>query len=285
MLEKKELFLPDMNNKSILLINPEFDPKHSQKLEILVKIGADSFSYAIIDEAQKLIYAVYDEQECEDGYRKFNERLKVDSYLKLSYKDVKVAAHTQHIVFVPNELCDAESAGINKGYFNTTGAENVYVQPCDQTAFTTIFSLPKAAEKVINERWPESRKLPATAGLQNLVTLFSKDTLVLDFTVKSFQALYLKQKQVIFQQSYEFEDVEELTYYLLLIINQLQIDTKNTAIKVCGIIHVDDEKWVRLKEYCEDLDFLTIDTGLNTNILEDMPKHYYTNLLSLYTCG
>ena len=285
MLEKKELFLSDMNNKSILLIDPEFDPEHSESLDLLVKIGADSFSYAIIDPTQKLVYALYDEQECEDGYRKLNDRLKADSYLKLAYKNVKIAAHTQDIVFVPNVLFDAESASVNAGYFNTNDSQFIYAQPCDQHKFTTVFALPKTAETVINDRWPESKKLPITAGLQNIVALCDQDTLILDFTVKSFQALYVKQEQVVFQQFYEFEGVEELTYYLLLITNQLQIDSKNTALKVCGIVHEGDEIWNRLKVYFENLSILSISTPLNTTILEDMPKHYYTNLLSLYTCG
>ena len=274
-----------MNNKSILLIDPEFDPKRSEQLDLLVKIGLDSFSYAIIDGEQKLIYAVFDEQECENGYEKLSQRLKVDSYLKLPFKNVKVAGHTQNQVLVPNELFDLENLEMHTSYFTDKDVESVFVQPFASAGATSVFALPKSAESEINLQWPDSIKLHENAGILNLVTSFSTDTLVLNFTVGNFEVIFAKDKQVILQQNFQFDDVEEFTYYLLLLANQLQIDTKAISIKTCGIIDQNDEKWKVLTQYFNSVDTLTIATGLDSTILDDMPTHYYTTLLSLYACG
>ncbi|RZL36645.1 MAG: DUF3822 family protein [Pedobacter sp.] len=274
-----------MNNNSILLIDPNFEPANSNHLSLLVKIGADTFSYAIIDEEEKLVHAVYDEQECESGYQKLSERLKTDTYLKLDYKNVKVATHTPNVIFVPQELFSKDNIELYTKYFKETTAKNVYVQPTLQQTFNTVFSLPSAVEKEISENWQESTKLLQNAGLIELASKVGKNSLFIDFTVGSFQLIYIQEQKIAFMQSYQFDDIEELTYYLLLIVNQLHINTKETDVRVCGIIHEDDDKWNCLSQYLGKPDFLVLDTPLDTNILDDMPAHYYTSLLALQQCG
>mgnify|MGYP003575107976 CR=1 FL=1 len=274
-----------MNNNSILLIDPNFEPANSANLSLLVKIGADTFSYAIIDELQKLVHAVYDEQECGSGYHKLNERLKTDAYLTLNYKSVKVATHTPNVIFVPQELYNESEISIYTKYFEEADSKNVYVQPTLQQAFSTIFSLPPLVEKLIDENWQANTKLQQNAGLIELASQIEQDSLIIDFTVGSFQLIYIQEQKIAFMQSYEFEDIEELTYYLLLTINQLSIDTNKTRVKVCGIIHEGDDKWNCISQYFAQTNLLVLATDLDTNILDDMPAHYYTSLLALQQCG
>jgi len=273
-----------MNNNSILLIDPNFEPANSSHLSLLVKVGADTFSYAIIDNEKNFVHAVYDEQECENGYEKFNERLKNDSYLQLAYKQVTVATHTNNIVFVPQELFNESNVAVYTKYFEETDSHTVYVQPSLQKTVNTVFSLPIFAEKTINERWQTAIRLYQNAGLVELTTNLDQDSVLIDFTVGSFQFIYVKDQKVAFMQSYQFEDLEELTYFLLLIINQLNIDSKIVEVKACGIVHEGDDKWKLLSQYFNKIDLLTVQTDLDTNILDDMPSHYYTALLALQQC-
>ncbi len=273
-----------MSNNSILLIDPNFEPANSTNLNLLVKIGADTFSYAIIDNENKFVHAVYDEQECQSGYEKLKERLKTDAYLKLQYKNVKVATHTPNIVFVPQDLFNESDITLNTKFFAEADSQNVYVQPSPQQNIHTIFSLPQSIEKLINENWQDSIKLQQNAGLLELSTKVNTDSIVIDFTAGAFQFLYIKNGKIAFVQSYQFEDVEELTYYLLLLINQLGIDAKQIELKTCGIIHQNDDKWNLLAQYFKKVDFLLISSRLDTQILDDMPAHYYTSLLALQQC-
>jgi hypothetical protein len=274
-----------MNNNSILLLDPNFEPVNSPNLSLLVKIGVDSFSYAILDNERQFVHAVYDEQECESGFEKLTERLKSDAYLQLSYKEVKVASHTPNVVFVPQPLFEKENVSLYTKYFADDDANNVYVQPHPEQGFNSIFALPAAAEKVIGDTWQTHTKLLQNAGLITLATTQKEDAVVIDFTVGAFQFMYLKDGLVAFMQCYQFEHADELTYYLLLIADQLAINTKHTRVKVCGIINEGDNNWNCLLQYFNDVDLLVLNSTLDTNILDDMPAHYYTSLLALQQCG
>ena len=109
-------------------------------------------------------------------------------------------------------------------------------------------------------------------------------TLILDFTVASFTALYLKDNQVVFQQAYEIADSEEFNYYLLLMINQLIINTTETAVQLSGIVHENDDKYNCILKYFKQLSFISIQGNLDQQVLDDMPAHYYSSLLALDLC-
>ncbi len=273
-----------MNNNSILLIDPNFEPAESKNLSLLVKIGSDTFSYAITNTSEKTLLAVYDEQECEDGYDKLQERLKTDAYLKLPYKEVSIAAHTQNIIFVPQELFNQNDTVLYTKFFTETDVENVYIQPSLQQSVQTIFALPPTAEKIIGEHWPNSTKLQHNAGLIELAAQVETASVIIDFSVSSFQIIYINRNKLTFSQSYQFDNLDELTYYIILIINELNINTKQTKLKLCGIIHEDDEKWNLLAQYFEKINLWVATPSLNTDILDDMPAHYYTSLLALQQC-
>jgi len=274
-----------MNKNSILLIDPNFEPANSSNLNLLIKIGVDTFSYSIADEEKELIHAVYDEQECEDGVEKFKERLKTDAYLKLPYQSVKAAIYTPNLVFVPKALFDEQQIKLYTQFFVDTDLQNIYVQSSEQKEFVCIFGISGATDKLLTTNWENVTLLPYDAGLLENAPATDDSNVIIDFTVGSFQLLYLKGKQLNFAQNYQFDGIDELTYYLLLIISQLGIHTKQTSLKVCGIIHKGDDQWNLLAQHFNRIDFLVVPTPFDTNILDDMPAHYYTSLLALQQCG
>jgi hypothetical protein len=274
-----------MNKNSILLIDPNFEPNHSSNLTLLIKIGIDTFSYSIADEDRKLLYAVYDEQECEDGMEKFKERLATDAYLKLHYKLVKAAIYTPNLVFVPKAIFDEKQVNLYTQFFVDTDLKKIYIQSSEQQQFNYVFGIPSTFEDLISATWENVSLLPHEAGLLENVAESNHNQLIIDFTVGSFQLLYLKDKQLNFAQHYQFDGIDELTYYLLLIISQLGINTKQMSLKVCGIIHQGDDKWNLLAQHFNNIDLLVITNSIDANILDDMPVHYYTSLLALQQCG
>jgi hypothetical protein len=270
-----------MNNQNnILLIDSKFDPNTSVDCNLLIKVGIDSFSYAIINKQTNKVIAVFDEQECEDGSKKLADCLKNDSYLSLTYKEVKISIHTANHIDVPNVLYDDENLHLNTQFFSEPYADKVYTIAQPGFGFTSIFSVRKSTAEVIEQSLASSKKFQQYAALLKLAENIEQSSLLLDFTVSTLNAVYLKDGKVVFQASYEVENTEEFNYYLLLMINQLGIATKNTTVLLSGIIHLADEKYICLQQYFNTIHFLNI----NLQVLEDMPSHYYSTLLALDQC-
>jgi hypothetical protein len=271
------------NNNSILLIDPAFDPATASSCNLLVKVGLDSFSYAILNKETNQVSAVFDEQECENGAQKFAERLKTDSYLTLPYQEVKVAVHAQNAIAVPNDLYTKDSLNAHAQFFTEAPVGDLYTQTQHHFGFTTIFSIPKTTNETLTS-FTDGKKYSQHAGLLALAEKINDTTLLLDFSVGSFNALYIQNQQVVFQQCYEIDSQDEFNYYVLLMMNQLDINTKETNLYLTGIIHEGDDKYTCLLKYFSKADFIAASNDLDQQILDDMPSHYYSSLLALDQC-
>lgn len=268
------------NRNSILLVDPSFDPVSAKNCTLLINIGLDYISYAIVDNGSKRVNVVFDEQECENTIKKFADRIKSDAYLTHPFQTVKIAVHTENRINVPNELYDESNLTAQTQFFSGGYTNNVYVQPQEKFDFTTIFALPKTLDLLLSEHFPEAG---LTTNMPSAV-LNVGNNLTINFSVGSFSLTYTQHEQFIFEQTYEITDVEEFNYYLLLVINQLAIDTRKTHLYLSGIVHEGDERYQCLSKYFPQLSFLTVNPQLQQEILEDMPAHYYVNLLALYPC-
>lgn len=270
------------NNNSILLKDHAFDPSTASSCNLLIKIGIDSFSYAITNHSTQRVVSLYDEQECDINSLNFDALFEKNELLNLPYQQVQIAIYSEDAISIPNELFDENSIALHSKLIKN----NTFIHQFQQKYFdfTTIFGLAKPLQIAINNQLNNVKIYPHYAGLLALAENIKNASLFLDFSANSFTALFVKDGKVIFQKCYETVNKEELNYFILLLISQLSIDTNEVTIQLSGIIHADDHKYQTLQKYFSKIEFVKLTTELNVELLEDMPAHYYTNLLALTQC-
>ncbi len=274
-----------MNKNSILLIDPNFDTATAVNCNLLLKITADTISYAIIDDISNQVKAVFDEQECKDVAKILSKKFKNDVYLTLPFKKIIVSVYTPNAIFIPNDLIDKNNLNNYSQYFSTDSAANLYVQPFATYGFASVFTLQQFLEQTLTNTLNNSKKHQLAATLLYLANGTKENAIYIDFTANSFNLLYINQEKVIFQNYYEIANTEEFNYYILLIINQLNINTAIIPAKICGIIHLGDANYKCLEKYFHHTTFAIIaQQDLNQEVLDDMPAHYYSSLLALNQC-
>ena len=272
------------NHNSILLIDPAFDPEVAPSCCLLVKIGLDHLSYAIINKESNRIHVVFDEQECENVGKKFSDRLASDSHLSLPYREVKIAVATENKIDVPLALYQEEDSSAYSQFFPAPHTGNLYAYAQRHFGLVTLFTLPNAIDQLLTHEFAKSKNLHATAGLLSIAERVGPNAFIFDFSALSFTVIYVLNGKLIFQQSYEIENISEFNYFLLLIINQLNIVAREVTVYLSGIIHQGDSRYECLTKYFETLRFIMIDQRINQEVLEDMPAHYYSSLLALDQC-
>lgn len=269
-------------NNSILLIDPAFDPSIAPACNLLVKIGMDSFSYVIINKSTDQVVALYDEQECSHNLLNLSERLEKDSYLNLPYQITKIAIYTEDEVSVPDDIFEDNTIELHSKLLK----KNTIVNPFKQRkfGFVTIFGISKHLQEVLTTQLINVKMYPHSAGLLALAENAKDSQLFLDFSANSFTALFIKDEKLIFQKCYDTENVEELNYFILLLIDLLTINQAETIVRLSGIIHLDDSKYQCLEKYFNTIEFVKLDTALDLHLLKELPTHYYTNILALAQC-
>lgn len=267
-----------MSKNSLLLIDPNFKADTSVNCHLLLKITNDSLSYAVVSKDSEEINLIFDKQGCTDVVKDLKIAFETDRYLTLNYNSIKVAVHTASFVFIPDEWFDADNLSVYSKYLGSEG--KIYSKHNEALGFNTIFSL----DNNIEQHLPEVANIyPQSAPLLAVSNHLADYALLIDFTSVSFNILYLKDKKVQFQNHYQSETAEEFNYFLLLIIEQL--DLKETVpVYLQGIINEDDDYYNCLLKYFNQLYFFLPTKKQNSELLADMPKHYFSGLLALDLC-
>lgn len=276
----------NMNSKnSIILVDPDFDVNSAEDCDLLIKVTADNFSYAIIDGSKNRLMVLYDHQECENVLAILCDVLNEGHYFSIPFRTVKASVFTRNTIAIPNDVFDSENLDAYAKFFSEPQSEQLHLQSLKGQEFTSIFNLDHAMEELLITRFGISKIFDHTAPLIALSNFITEKHLTLDFTVGTFHAILTDCGKLIFENSYEVEDAEEFNYYLLLILKQLSIDPGLTEISLSGIIHEDDKKFDVVKKYFSKIDFNTPNTEkLDNKILENMPNQYYSSLLALRSC-
>lgn len=270
------------NNNSILLKDPAFDPSTASACNLLVKIGIDSFSYAIINNPTQQVMALYDEQECDINSLNFDELFENNDLLSLAYQQVQIASYSDNEISIPNALFDEKSMELHSKLIKNSTVVHQFQQK--HFDFTTILGLEKNVQTAIDNQFSKVKIYPHHAGLLALAENIKEASLFLDFSAKSFTTLFVEDEKVVFQKCYETVNTEELNYFILLLINQLATDTSEITVHLSGIIHLDDHKYQCLQKYFSKIEFSKFGSDVNMALLEDLPAHYYINLLALTKC-
>lgn len=273
------------SKNSILLVDPEFDPNTAPDCNLLLKITGDSFSYAVIDKNTMRLKAVFDQQECDDTATELASALKRDSYLKLPFREIKVSVYTPNTIAVPNEFFNTQDLNYYSNFFIEELSDTLYTRPFARFGFTSIFNLEEFIEKTLNEHMADAARYEHHAPVLALGSTVENTSLLLDFTAGSFNVLLLDQGRMIFQNTFQVENEEEFNYYILLLIQELKLNTATLHLLLSGIIHEDDQYHRCLQKCFTHCNFnLPPASDIDHAILDDMPAHYYSSLLALDLC-
>jgi hypothetical protein len=276
-----------MNNSknSILLVDPDFDPNTASDCNLLLKITADSFSYAVIDKNSRQLKAVFDQQECEDTVAELASAIKKDSYLGLPFREIKVSVYTPNTIAVPTALFNKNELNSYANFFAEASSSNLYTRPFAKFGFTSVFNLEQFIEETLDKSLASAARYEHHTPLLALGSVLDGTSLLLDFTAGSFNILLLENRKMIFQNTFQIAHPEEFNYYLLLLIQELKLSPSSTTVLLSGIIHQDDGYYNCLGKYFTDLRFnLPPADQFDHAILDDMPAHYYSSLLALDLC-
>lgn len=273
-----------MNKRNnLLLIDPNFDPHQAESCLLLIKADADSFSYAIINQATQQVMALFDAQEC-DGVQSLATYLKTDNYLSLPYKQIKIACYTENNVAIPTALYAENEVDLATNFFIAPATKNLHTQKQAFFDLVNVFSLTKTADDTITNYFADGQNYLHNAGLLQIAETVPNTALLLDFSANGFKVVYVANKKLIFQQSYAISNSEEFNYFLLLILNELAIDAETTNLWLCGLINTEDENYLCLLKYFTNITFLALEKDFNLTVLDDFPLHYYSSLLALSLC-
>mgnify|MGYP006290065583 CR=1 FL=1 len=275
-------------------IHEQNDP---EKKILSIELSLDGFSYCVLD-AKKFIYfalesyAFEDIKELNDLSPVMDELVREKHMLTASYQRISLALNTPDVTLVPSELFSysQKSKYLNLNTYQQDESE-IQVDKLNNLSAFGIYPIPKQLLHKINFLFPACRiRHISTSLIENLLYMVRyghfNPQLLLHVQKGQFQILFFEKENLVFYNSYRYQTWDDLFYYLFFVLEQLGLDAEKLDLMLYGEISIESDLYKKIKLYFKSFNFGPRNDLYKYSVaFDDIPHHYFYNLLSLNACG
>lgn len=295
-----ELVLQNEPGAEIFIIDESFDRKGCGDYHLSIQLGLQGISYCVIDTVRNKYLALFDAPISSANYKilnkKFNKLREENELLQLKYKSVQYSILSNPATMIPSPLY---SPATERDFleFNLTAPKNKasenFVLCRDKIRSLDAFNLYRIPNDLYNSMNAFSGIVANIHFATSLIEYAlnanknkNKSLCYLNFEKGSFSMVVIEGNKLIFYNSFEYSAKEDLGYYVLFVFEQLKLNPETLNLQMMGSIKRKSEEYDFLYKYIRNIDFVHRNVAFDYSYLfEELPGHYYFNLLNQYHCG
>lgn len=270
----------------------EPDPKG--RYAAFIRISPGFFSFLITSDSEQKAeglrrYAIPLGEDA--GAAAMEEIFNKDPWLKLMYKKAVVAVSKVKNTLVPSGLLDKTKLS-SFLYFNHTRKtdEEIHSDFLTQPDVHNIFALPVAWESFIHSRFPG-------AALKHSLSCLISQALNLSKTREGklafvnvqegwFDLLFLNQGNLVFSNSFQFQNSEDLAYYLLFACDRLQFNPEKETVFLTGEVEKNSQLYQLIFKYFRQVETAQRPFAGKAGFkFAAFPSHYFFSEFAMVSCG
>jgi len=283
--------------KTVSLISNTFSPG-SERNEILsIELSFDGFSFAILD-ARDFKYLVLESYNFEE---KLNTKTLADQVELLvkehplllgSFEKVNISWYHPHFTLVPVSLfLHAGKQEYHKFSGPVLPGHEYKTDKLNNLQAYGIYPIPDTLIKKLGFLF-HGHKLrhSGTVLIESLLADLKLGVSITDCFIHirhgHFELLLFEKFRLSYYHAFAISSIEDLMYYLFYVLEQFGLDASNMQAMLAGEISLDSKNYKQLATYFKKLSFMgRSDIYQYGPEFDEVPHHYFFNLLNLNSCG
>lgn len=230
-------------------------------------------------------------QEHENWFSASNEINRCFSKFPSSASKVNIGITDTLYTLIPKALFDDQKL---EAYLSLNHPKeeiekfNIQYDTIENLQLVIVYGIPKAIKEIAENKfsivnWNHfSKALLETASLQHK----KGKKVQLHIQSNRFDVLLLNDGELSFFNSFPYKSVEDFIYYLLYVMEQLDLDRNEQQLELVGEFEKDSALYETLYKYIRNVSIGGRSTDVNfSEILSELPKQYYFNLFNQHLCG
>jgi hypothetical protein len=285
-------------------ISPDryFDPE-SERLsayfsKLFILIGKESLQYCILDTDKNTFVALADfrlsssPKTPELFYAEISKLILQENALKKKYASVVLGIDTPLHTLVPVSLFDS---GQNSKYLEFNFGMNAYGQvkadQLEEIDAYNVYGIPQDLMDLINLNYGEAALFHRSSAWIRAIYNHQKispgsSVMYMNVREQIIDLAYMEGTRLGFFNSYSCASKEDVLYYTLYAIEQLNLRPDNLHLFVSGMIDTDSELQRLLEQYTNQVSlWVRPDIWNYSPLLYAAPAHRYQELYALALCG
>ena len=276
---------------SLDVIEDSFIRKNANLYDLSALIGADRFSFLVLDKNQNVVVLrSYSLEENKDAKSFIRKTYLQDEILKLNFSSVRVAVNNSKHTLVPSALFDEKEKNTYLEYMvELRPSDTIEVDDLNFIDAKIVYAVNKEIQDMILESF-ENMKLyhGSTAFIQGAYLLAEEQTehhMYINVLNRKLNILLFNKKELLFNNSFTFQNVRDFVYFAMLVLDQFRINPETIPVYLCGQIMRESDIFKLLFRYIKNVDFLEAPDHLKfRSKYEALNAYKFFDLFSLRLC-
>ncbi len=274
-------------NTSIQLIDPSFQTQHSGKCDLLLEILPSAIQFAVVDKGQDQLKVLYRIEDFTGDTEKFTELTQLAPALQHHYRKVKVGVKSPQFTLIPEDLFDKSLLAEYAKFISNNEDDLIRYNHIRSAKCMVVFTLPSHLVHLLQTQFHEPQFFHAAAtnieaGIKwakvNDGTLF-----MLHLTDNHLECTSFKEGKLTFFNVFPARSADEFNYFLLNLMNQLDIDLENTSWLLAG--NWNQEYLSRLEKYSQQIIYTEENVFVKIEApFDQLELHPFFSLTALSLC-
>jgi hypothetical protein len=281
--------------KTTSIIDKTFATQNSSNYQLSINFGMDCFNYAIIDTTRNkfIVFEAYEIKNCFNYTQlieQFTGIIKSNAKLSLQYENVLVSVQHSQSTQIPKPLYDLKTLPDYLKFHRIMQAGEVaeanYLSALDAyNAYAIAFPI----KAIVSKHFTNAKIVHYSSPLlQNLLSITKNNiesNCYLQIQKSSFDIIIINKGKLQLYNSYKYSSNEDLLYFLLYTFEQLKLNPETIEVTLLAEFDKNSEAYELLYKYVKNINFIKRSTAFEYSFeFNDIPEHYYYNLLSQLSC-
>jgi len=273
-----------------------FNREASQYLGLSIQLSLNGFSFCVLDPAQ-MKYLALESRELnnstnyQDISQLIPEIVQSSDLLGLPYESIKIIIETHKSTLIPHPFFDPLKAKENLSLlFNPGKGDSPSDDYLPLLEARNVWFVNDELRKTIARFFPLASVHHHGSVLIESLLASSKNTDqgigVYVYVRKTwFDIVVLKDDKLLFYNSFRYTAGEDFIYYLIYVLEQLNLDPESIMLRMLGEVLRISEIYDITRKYVRNVSFGDRPAGFRYSyVFDQIPGHYYFNLLNHYHC-
>ena len=281
----------------IKFIDKSFDLKNINNYHLSLQVYLKGFSFCLLDRDRNKFIAL--------GNYYFN---KITSYnillneieeifqneeiLKPNYQHVKFMFATPRYSYIPSPFFDKNEVE-NLYSFNhkIKQGDSLHTNFIYGNSSYVVYTIPQYIEDFFSNKYPNLKIYHHSCPLIEEILLKEKlntpkPRVFLNVLPDIFDFILIEEGKIKLFNSFAYNSQTDFQYFVLNAFDQINLSPIDIPVSIMGIIQRDNIKIENLKKYIKNIMYFNKPAHFEYAYgFNDIPDHYFVNLINLYQCG
>jgi len=261
-----------------------------------IQITSQSFCYSILDKTQNknIVFEKYNLPEISynnDFCEHLESLINRHEYIKQPFYSTMIIVDNPGSTLIPAGLFD-ETKMNDYFLFNNILAEDEIIlsDKLHHLDAYNIYSLPEMLVNKLKQLFPSGRILHYASSLMEELFIKNKNkdsgnTIYVNVQPAHFEVMIFRDNKLFFFNSFQYKTAEDFIYYLLFVAEQMKMNPETFELILLGEIERSSAIFDLLFKYVRNIKFCNRnDSFAYSYVFNEIPDHFYYNLLNLNLC-